>query len=406
MCELIFVNLHNRMLNQRALWSLLYMDSRDNPHGTGWYQEANGVFKTELSGFNIINLGRLIAEKIVGTLPVMGHVRLASKGVKVEQKNVHPFEGEHFVLAHNGTLWEKDEKVVNTYGMDSRDSDSLRFLTELEKNYSVEKTMVEMVDKTMENFSGKFAFLIFNKVTKKYYAFRGRTADLHYVFVLDHETKERIGYIVNTQKKDLELAENIITNIIQLSGGHQIDFEVISEFPVETAWELTAKEPVKLGEVKQREVASTSNFLPQTTTGAGTTPTTSNYRRVMDVTKLSKDSTTEEKMHYVANWMKSQCLSPEDIEIISFAVLGLTLAEFSAQDLDMFINDVIPQISIVGKKVRKQVQKVFRLKIPHFYFKKHKIGFPIGVNTQMQIQRFLYEVNRDLEQQKKEKANG
>lgn len=405
MCELIFVSLKNRSLNQKALYSLLYMDSHDNPHGTGWFQESKGIQKTDLPGFNILNLGSMLSQSVVGTSPVMAHVRLASKGVKVEQKNVHPFEGEHFVLAHNGTLWEKNEKVVQVYGVDSRDSDSLRFLTELEKNYDAEKSMVEMVDKTMENFSGKFAFLIFNKVTKKYYAFRGKTADLHYVYVKDSATGETLGYIVNTQKKDLELSENLFTNIVQVSSATRIEFGKIEEFPVETAWELTEKEPVKIGEVKQREAVTTSNFLPAVTTGATTTNTT-NYRTVLEVTKLSKNSTAEEKMYYVANWMRSQCLSPEDLEIISFGVLGITLAEFSIEDLNMFINDVIPQLSIVGKKVRKQVQKKFRLRIPHSFFNKYNIGFPIGVNTPSQIQRFLSSVNWDQEVNKRGQANG
>ena len=182
MCQLCAVNLNNSALNSIFLSTQLTIDAIGNQDGTGFITTEKGgkinLWKSKLAADDIENLGSIIKDHVINSNPIIAHVRAASTGIKVERENAHPFVGKRFALAHNGRLYDKNEVVRDNQKKDADDtgiaSDSLKFLSALELVAKENKSMtiVELLNKAMEEFKGKFAFLIYDSATEKHYAVR------------------------------------------------------------------------------------------------------------------------------------------------------------------------------------------------------------------------------------------
>ena len=167
MCQLTFINTHNSKLNALALQFSLLINSREkHKDGFGFYNSGTGLVKF-VERPSLVSLKDFTGK--INNTPVIAHVRWASltNNIRaIDVTNCHPFEKGDLILAHNGTLKFKDDpRMKLEIYKDMIDSEI--FLTEFEKNYTERKGekvfLSEVLSKTMEDFYGKFAFLIHNK---------------------------------------------------------------------------------------------------------------------------------------------------------------------------------------------------------------------------------------------------
>ena len=207
MCQLNFCYSNNKdfMKKYVLLQNTINSDGRHDD-GFGMFYNSSTVIKTKIPAKNISNLGKLVSP-IEGN-KIISHTRDASFGVPVEDKYSHPFESAHFVLAHNGALKEKLPKLDIKESL----SDSETFLFALEFNYKKAKVkdFVKIINKTMESFTGSFAFLIYDKVHDKFYAVRGKGKPLHYTKV---KIKKSSVYLINTEKANFDQCLILLTNL-------------------------------------------------------------------------------------------------------------------------------------------------------------------------------------------------
>jgi len=112
-----------------------------------------------------------------------------------------------------------------------------------------------LVDKAYgENFTGKFAFLIYCKPKERYFIIRGKTAALHKADIFrgkDKKTSKKIGYIINTEKVDLIKAFKFSDKGAQLETDNPYWRGEIEELDEETAYIVNTTYLRKLGEVKE-----------------------------------------------------------------------------------------------------------------------------------------------------------
>lgn len=252
MCQLALVNLNDELLNRLYLQIALFLDSLEkHQDGVGFFcPTMESPFKTKIPGVNLLNLSHFI--KRIGSEPTIGHVRMATTifgAKKIEDKHAHPFETENLILAHNGTLNPQDEDRFKEEMKELTDTEI--FLNELEKVYSAKPTksrrnFTDSLKKTMEDFYGKFAFLIFDKNTKDYYVVRGKYAPLHQFEVKTVEGT--VGLVVNTDEDSLKLILKLFTNIcnvLNLTPEMLYDAKNIKCLEAESIYRLEGKNKLK-----------------------------------------------------------------------------------------------------------------------------------------------------------------
>lgn len=218
MCQLTFCYSNDSDFIKKYIFIQSIINSQGrHDDGFGMFYNNKKIMKTKLAANDITNFGKLL--KAITHNKIISHCRDASYNVPVEDKYSHPFESEHFILAHNGQLKEKAHITIVNKSL----SDSENFLSLMEKNYTIEKDFVKLVNKTMLDFTGSFAFLIYSKPEKKYYAIRGKTKPLHYV-------KAKIGedevYMINTELDSLKYCLQTVNNLYEING---ISIKILEE---------------------------------------------------------------------------------------------------------------------------------------------------------------------------------
>ena len=99
------------------------------------------------------------------------HTRLATTGSPLDNVNNHPFETKHFVMAHNGQLWDYEYYYVVKNGIwlkefDEPETDSYRIISKTEEEFEKCKDAIEAFKKAMEElyYQGSYAIWIYSKV--------------------------------------------------------------------------------------------------------------------------------------------------------------------------------------------------------------------------------------------------
>lgn len=396
MCQLILPNLNDNTLNKIILCNLIQIDAASgNRDGTGILVTDKGgcnVWKTKASGDNILNLGVLLKKLVVGRRPIIGHVRAASKGIDVKDANAHPFKGERFVLAHNGRLYDKDEKV--TWGSnadDSISSDSLKFLHALEKEVKKNPNLTapEALRSAMEKFKGKFAFLIYDSLTDTYYAVRGDTAELHVAYInmeLEDKSSKRIGFIVNTKKTALTDAIQLSIPIFQMITGNYYSLDKVEELKRETIYKVEKTELADLGGIKENNVVyySQSSYDTSGRGNAGnfTYSSATNEDLAIPIWRRS---------NRVLDFMDSHFLNIQDIDCLFRIFLKVNMADANSEDIANFVDSVIPKIS-ANKKIKKKIYSKFGegFKVhPYLYEKLPDFEYPWMLNNEKKIDEMI-----------------
>jgi len=385
MCQLHYISSPNDTLNRTFLLAVTTLSARENNNdGVGIYSSSWGLFKTEIAANCITNYGKILSQHSEKSEMVMAHTRAASPGIVVNVENTHPFEGERFVLGHNGRLWKKED-VVTYQAQNSTDgisSDSKEFLTALEK-YAKENPSLDfkqLLTDVMSNHKGKFALLIYDKRDKLYYAARGKLASLFKLNFMNSDTKKAksIGYAITTGKDELYDAGILACNIIQLQGEKIVVGE-IEELATESIFLLSSTAPVLLGEIKE----SAANFTQPTQQGtlmggwerAGTGATFG----------VTTDSKALEPAIFIGNFMKSHKLSILDMDRIFYTVFGYGMMSATEKDTIKFAK-ICKKMSI-PKKVRKILAKAYLIPLYPGEYKTAKLMFPWMINPTKELLR-------------------
>lgn len=358
MCQLVFVNLGNPNLNRIFLSPLLQIDAgAGNRDGVGFLSLTDELilWKSEMNAADIINLGMILRAHVTSTKPVLAHVRAASTGIEVKRENAHPFKKARFTLAHNGRLYEEGEKVANSKDDTGISSDSLRFLEALESaGKANEKAgIVELLNKAMEKFRGKFAFLIYDSRDNKHFVVRGDTAELHIGKVLEADEKDdknisQVGYIVNTKKNTLLDAMTIACQVAQAATGKYIIPGEITELKKNTIYEAKKDGLVELGELKEKIAYSVSYVEPVSRASSGSG--TGHVNLTLNIWKISDK---------VNDFMREHFLTVRDMDLIFQLFLGVGMGDLTEELLNIFVSDVIPLIS-APRKIRERISSIIK----------------------------------------------
>lgn len=364
MCQLTLVNTRNAILNGLFLTPLLMENSVGNSDGTGFLTvgESNyTLYKVKDAARDLAELGLDIRDSL-SDYPILAHVRAASKGIVVTNENAHPFDGKRFVLAHNGRLYKKDEQVQwDSSRSDDASiaSDSMVFLEALDAQ--AKKTpkapILDVLNKTMAEFKGKFALLIYDKKYDKHYVCRGSTADLCIMRVgevpVEGGDVTPIGFIVNTKRTTLEDAAKVACQMAQIATGRRIVLETPKELKKDTVYEVDGIELKELGEMKENAVSFTYQGS-RTSYGADT----KNYKKngATSSTSANLNVPVWSLASAIQKWMEKHFLGIPDVDAILYLFLGKGMADLELADLETFVKVVIPKIS-APKKVREELAK-------------------------------------------------
>lgn len=111
MCGIFSVFHNEKTFNRdvaKLIANLTWVDAIRGHHSTGFIYEAEGqpdYYKKAISGYDFLQLN--FVQKIIDnyhkTPYLIGHNRAATRG-EVNHSNAHPFQSDHLVGVHNGTL--------------------------------------------------------------------------------------------------------------------------------------------------------------------------------------------------------------------------------------------------------------------------------------------------------------
>lgn len=358
--------------------------------GCGLINSQCAIWKTEKAANKITNLGKIINSIIVDDFAVPFHIRMATFGIEVTKENAHPFLGEYFVLMHNGTLLPIDGEEPKDK---KRDSDSLEFLRCLdsERKKNPKEKFEDHFNKAMENFAGKFAFIIREIKTKKDYIVRGRTADL-YISNIKKDGK-LIGYVINTSNITLRDALLEFENIASIHTGCSFEFSQPVLLSAETIFLAGLHSIEKVGSAKENTVVKKIEKEE---------PADSRARSLVPVTRPFHSSDREkmpaslEKIMRLAtryyDFLSEHSLTLLDLQVMFKLMGGISLLEASSKDLAFFSDHMIPKIS-TSKKFRKKVKSILNDgPFPYDFYKAYPFfEYPWMLNDEDKLIRTLSE---------------
>lgn len=295
MCQLTFVH-GDPLLSKVVMSNLTLINAADgNKDGHGFFVVNNQKFyKTTATGQdavfdeNYTDQLEKMTESIRGNLAVMSHVRSASVFPKVVSlDNTHPFILDDLVLMHNGTLEPKDDK----YKIDEK-IDSYWYLNRLVEISKGKNLTPSWIAKAMEDFTGKFAFLIYDKKQKdKIFIVRGSTAPLNFSYIYEdcESDNKRSTFVINTSSSNLETL--VLPMFYKFLYGKNIKTDACEEFDKESIYtynintQKLQKSSVEIKEeVKKRQyTVIRSNYGKNK---SSISSFVSSERKVKDVSKL------------------------------------------------------------------------------------------------------------------------
>lgn len=260
MCQLSLLNFHEdfdltdpeiKDELHNLLWILSIVNAQDHRdgHGITFYDKKskkNVLLKTEKTGTIGTIVEQLDSKDVELTSPIIFHVRAASSKYKkddVIKEKAHPFEGDNFILAHNGTFRGKHV----TANKDDDLIDSQIFHRELEKrwkNKEQKETIEDVLQDVLDDFSGKFALLFKNKNSNKSYVIRGYSADLHKVEI---KYKDKVvGYFINTEKDPIYIINNMSYRFLNFTFDLKESPETLDRYKL---FEVGEKDLLEVGKI-------------------------------------------------------------------------------------------------------------------------------------------------------------
>lgn len=375
MCQLTYSNLHGMYLNSLMIYTLGKIGSEKHDDGCGFICSTNEIWKTKLAAKNITNLGEIINKNVLDDRPIPFHVRMATYGIEVTKENAHPFAGKHFILMHNGTLLPVDGKEPDNK---KQDSDSLLFLKTLDecKDINPNATFEELFNAAMANFAGKFAFIIRERETNLDYIVRGKTAELWISSVT--VDKQKSGYVINTSKDTMKSAFMEFINIWDLFFPEIVEFsepvllEQESIFLAETDVVNKIGKTVEVTPIK-KETKYSYSYPASPARGR-------DFSYLDDYDDNSDAKVIVAKAAKIYDFLHEHNMGLVDLQLMVMVSGGISILELTEEDLDMFIEYMIPKLS-ANKKIKIEVNNLLNgLYFPAEVYDKYKLEYPWTVN--------------------------
>jgi predicted glutamine amidotransferase len=393
MCQLTYANLHEPYLNSLAIYLLGKIGSHEkHDDGVGFICSDNKIWKSEKSAHRITNLGSIIGGYVKDEKPIPFHIRQATWGIEVKKENSHPFDGKHFILMHNGTLLPRNGEEPKDK---NKDSDSLKFLLALDKARDDNKkgNFENIFNKAMEEFAGKFAFIIREKETNKDYIVRGRTAELWITKVKMNDGEQ--GYLINTSKDTLKEMFFEFNNIWDLFYENEVEFSEPKLLDLETIYEAEEMDVKKIGTAKEITPVKVidnkiTSLVPRTAGHRSYNDNWDEYIENADVKEII------EKAAKVYEYLSEHSMGLIDFSIMLQIIAGVSILEINEEDMKMFIEYEIPKIS-ANKKVRNEVKGLLNGQyFPNELYKSEenpngKLEYPWPVNSGEEVIKVLKE---------------
>jgi len=413
MCQLTYIDFNSKKINQLVTYSAGFINSEINKDGFGIFTPPSGIWKTKLQARLVTNLGSCLS--IIGKNPVLAHSRLATFSFggqkKIDNEFSHPFEGNKIVLAHNGSLELKEEKYKD---VDIKELiDSQIFHAVLEDLYADNKTLEEALIETVGKFYGKFAFLIFDKITNKFYAVRGKSADLYYADFYLFNSDEVVGRIINTGKIPLEEIFVLASNLCQLNLNVRFDWEKtiksIKSLDENSIYAITPTElikyPEKIEETSKPEKAiifgghrPAGQYGYHWENGKWIDKTNHGNQRVKNQTKT--DNPISEKLF---NIMSDYRVDISYIDEIAALIFGRSILNLSHEEFELFSKFLEYTRSSAVKRV---LSDFFDLMT---FSKRGAIGVHLNEGQEIcfpfWLERDSHKIDKILEERKKEVKN-
>lgn len=367
MCEISVVNLRDTSLNKKLYLIMGSLGSVEHSDGWGFSTSGGKAWKCDLPMFWTSDSGYVLRKQIEEEdgKPLLGHIRRASPKVPVTAENAHPFKQNDVVFVHNGKLTPKDDKKfdieyelpkmkdgkpeLDSTGKPKMEkfnkSDSLVFFEEFMTNFTDEEHFMDALQKTMDEFYGKFAFVFV--INGNFYIVRGKSADLHITYLRSgsEEEAETIGWAINTSKPVIKISTSLLSNMRQLEGEPYLDFSPVELLDAETVYKATETGLEILGKIKE-------NYAPVKQYESRS------YASSSSSSKNKKPTVMENYTQQVVEFMLAYSLSPGDIQLIMLATSGLSTLEVNEAALKNLVEDVIPLLKNLTKKdIRKGLKK-------------------------------------------------
>jgi hypothetical protein len=264
----------------------------------------------------------------------------------------------------------------------------------------------------MEKWTGKFAFLIYDRLLDKFYASNGKTADLYITYLVsikvvkDAEGKEveestKLGYILNTGRLSLVDTLPVIEGIMQIFGMNLV-FTVPSELKDNSTFLLEDTDIVKVGDVVENTkvvpvkpgtsingiIEGGVHYFPKTPTGYAS-PGTDPLKMIAQLGKDIQDFLTGAGMDY--SDLDDMCLVLYGIPYLGMD--STQLREFRDKVIPYFKKRTFPKITNVWKEITSITDGAK-------FLEQNQLDFPYFLNSVKSLKYLL----RNLKQVKGDKV--
>lgn len=340
MCQLTLLHGDTKLV-KAMLGNLTLVNSTGNSDGHGIYfaPPIKKFYKTQLSGGEkvFINDYWKMVDNSIGEekeICLMSHVRSASQTQKIiNVENAHPHQVGNIMLMHNGTL-EPEDDTLEVEGK----IDSYWFTKRLADICGRKHLKPEHIAKAMEDFRGKFAFLIADlRQPKIVYVVRGRLADLGYTSYYNADGKN-ICFAVNTKKASLN------TLVLPMFWRSLTGEELFVDEPKDLDTESIYIYNIPTGELVKtdQKIEERSIYSKTTTTHVNRTQNWNRHQERNNWNNRHNRSTHisaadgDKAVFEVANLSRRMCLSFSELNYIYYLMFGHSLLFIDASNLKIF----------------------------------------------------------------------
>jgi len=338
MCQLTFINSNDKELNKSILINQFLVNTvTSHRDGYGFFHKETGLFKTGLHPWETSNLGELISDRIKNSEPILAHVRLATvtNNVKeISNENSHPFETKDFVVAHNGSF--EGDILSEERFKDKIDSEIFTILLQETYEKNPKWSIVKLVNEAYsENLTGKFAFLIYFKPVDKFYIIRGKTATLFKSDISEYnpdKKSKKVGFIVNTEKVDLERAFIFANKNNQLKTGNYFKIEEPEALKSETIFQVNHAGIREIGSIEQKNKVTTTPTYAQTQRDSFTW----NSRSYVPYNKSTANSNLKSDEDFLLELYDVYGLTIPEIDLLFLEIVGLPIIASTKEEFKIF----------------------------------------------------------------------
>ncbi len=367
MCQLTMIHGRTDVVKIMLCNLTLHNALSNNKDGHGYFIVPRMIWRTIVEGNKAVQEPDYITdlEEFIEDdkeTAVISHVRAASYKFKdlINIDNTHPFQVDNIILMHNGTLTPEDDEL------EIKDRiDSLWFTEHLAKIVNNKKLTPAHITKAMEDFTGKFAFLIVDmKQPTKIFVVKGRTADLYYTTIRDGRNKV-LATVINTSGANVEYSYSpmywrlIKGTKLVIEDPEELDDESIYIYDIETSILTKTDQEIK----EETTVTTTTRTYPVSNLRNGRNIMIPGYDDVDHVTHESVD----EIIDIISNLAYSMDLGLTEMNLI-FQLLFTTPILFAEKEHVIAFRDTMEIISAdFSNRVGKKRPKWDQIKNSYYY---------------------------------------